>query len=172
MKIKRTALVLTSLLLLAPVNLIHAAMTGQQTKLMIETRILDFDPVAGMKSTQTIQVDFVKQTVISSYVTGNTYGIPSTRDSFVVEQIKFSPDQNQVNFKVIGATASGVQIMPNIDYQFNFTLSSDNQLSINGCHDAYPAYKVILNGKSEYEFKHERKDLIKLFGECDIKVQQ
>lgn len=160
---------------LALAVLIFAAdpvVAADQTALVIETAILSPDPFSGMKSRHTIKIDFQNKTLVDEYKTGTTdfYGVSldSVRDRFKVTSQNFTPD-GKVEFKVVGETASGVGVVPSIDY--SFVVKADRQsATIKGCHDGYPAYTVTYDTKAIYAFNHKPKDLIKLFGSCDIKL--
>lgn len=138
----------------------------------IVTHILAGDPQAGMKSTQTVVVDFDKKKVTQTFSTGVTnvgFDIGSVRDNFVVENEDFSA-VGRVGFTVRGQTASGVMFMPNINYEFHVALTPAGKGALEGCHDGYPAYSIDVDGKKVYDFAHKKIDLIKLFGACDVLV--
>lgn len=141
------------------------------TTFVIKTEILSFDPQPGMKSTQTIDVDFSSKSVKSSYVTGTTkigsWELKSVRDAFTIKNIVFS-DQS-VTFKTFGQTASGVGFMPNIDYEMAFKVNADGSGTVEGAHDGYPAYSIKKGTEVIYQYKHKSKDLQKLFGSKDTK---
>ena len=146
---------------------------AQEKSVVIETRILSPDPFSGMKSKQTVKIDFQNQTVEDDFRTGTTevFGIilESVRDNFKVQNVVFSGDE--VSFSVKGTTASGVRISPDIDYKFSFKVhKEDGVVSISGCHDAYPAYSIFTDNAVIYEFKHKSIDLLSLFGTCDVKL--
>lgn len=151
--------------------------------LEIETRILDFDPQAGMKSRQTITV-MERDRVESSYVTGKTsvgpVDVGSVRNRFEVKDVRVGSDRASPTLQLtaIGQTASAVTILPNINYRFSF-LFSERGLRVTGCHDGYPAYRVTVRTTrpgsgtvTVYKFTHKRIDLVKLFGTCDVKVAE
>jgi len=139
---------------------------------LLETRILDFDPQSGVKSQHFFFVDFDKQTVNTSYETGSTdfFGVSlgSVRDNFAASSVSFSEDE--VSFVLSGSTASGVGVIPNIDYRFDIILSRMGQVRISGCHDGYPAYLIQFNGSNIYNYEHRPKDVYKLFGNCDVTI--
>ncbi|WP_417604788.1 DUF3238 domain-containing protein [Primorskyibacter flagellatus] len=139
---------------------------------LVETRILDFDPQSGVKSQHFFFVDFKSETVSTSYETGSTdfFGVnlDSVRDNFVASSISFSEDA--VTFVLSGSTASGVGIIPNIDYKFDIIISRSGQIRISGCHDGYPAYLVQFNGSDIHSYDHKPKKIYKLFGNCDVAV--
>ena len=153
-----------------------AANAQSQQEGLVETRILEFDPQSGMKSQHFYYVDFSTNEVTSSFVTGTTkidlgvieFEVSSIRNNFKVSSAIFSNDV--VTFTLEGTTASGVAIMPNIDYRFKFTVSKGGDVSVQGCHDDYPAYLIQHQGRNLYRFDHKSMDLIKLFGTCDQKV--
>lgn len=144
---------------------------------LVETRILDFDPQAGVKSQHFYYVDFVNQTVEASFATGTTkinlgvieFEVSSIRDNFRVSSVSFK--DGTASFILEGTTASGVAIMPDIDYRLEFEVSESGSVSVRGCHDAYPAYLIQHQANNLYSFRHERLDLIKLFGTCDQEVK-
>lgn len=150
-----------------------ASAFGAPVLVEVVTQILPNDPQAGMKSTQTLQVDFDKKTVTQSFKTGvTTIGpveLTSVRDKFVVQDVTFEGTK-RVSFKVAGQTASGVLFMPNINYQFTFAVTPTGTGAIAGCHDAYPAYDIKVGGKAIYAFKHQPTNLIGLLGDCGTKV--
>ncbi len=143
---------------------------------LVETRILDFDPQAGMKSQHFYFVDFSKQEVTSFFETGTTkidlgvieFDVSSIRDNFRVSSVSFN--DSVASFTLEGTTASGVAVMPDIDYRLDYTITESGKVSIQGCHDAYPAYLVQHQGQNVYSHSHESMDLIKLFGTCDKAV--
>lgn len=141
--------------------------------LVIETAIIAPDPQAGMKSRQTITIDFGNRTVAQKFETGTTdfFGVSlsSARDRFIFKDVVF-PRPGVTTFKVEGETASGVRVMPNINYEFAVEARSNGTVSVKGCHDGYPAYTVRYGGREIYSFRHQPRNLIELFGTCDIEV--
>jgi hypothetical protein len=138
-------------------------------ELEVETRIRPPDPVSGMKSLQVVKVNFDKRKVTQTYKTGDTYGIPSARDKFHVASVDF--EESTASFVVTGRTASGVQVMPDIDYRFEFEVDSNGSVRITrGCHDGYPSYVVRTRGHNLYRFDHKSIRLYKLVGDCDVDV--
>ncbi|UCI23972.1 hypothetical protein [Mesorhizobium sp. B2-8-5] len=147
---------------------------AETVSLTIETRIkektLSFE--AGIKSTQTVVVDFSMGSVSSSFTTGVTSigvsELKSIRDAFSVDNVAIS--KTAAGFDAVGQTASGVGFMPNIDYKFAITVDvSSREVVFSGCHDGYPSYKIFVNGNVVYDFDQEL--LVALFGSCDTKVQ-
>jgi len=138
--------------------------------IVIRTEILSFDPQAGMKSEQNIQVDFSRSTVRTSFVTGKTAVGPlrlnSIRDSFKVSRVVFSP--SGVNFAVQGQTATGVTILPAINYEMAFELNASGQGNVSGKHDGYPAYFVRVLGRPVYSYAHKPMQLWRLAPPLDI----
>ncbi|MEP1613450.1 MAG: DUF3238 domain-containing protein [Roseobacter sp.] len=143
---------------------------------LVETRILAKDPQSGVKSQHFYYVDFGNETVSASFATGTTkidlgivvFDVSSVRDNFLISNVKF--DGDRVSFTLVGTTASGVVVMPDIDYKFDFTIMRSGEISVRGCHDAYPAYLIQHNGTDVYRFEHESVNIIKLFGTCDESV--
>lgn len=166
---------ITALLLVGTITVSPSA-EAREHIIEIVTRIDPGDPVAGMKSTHRIGVDVYKRKLRRLQVkTGNTYGIPSTRNKFTERAIRWDgcsrgdTPMKCVKLQITGRTGSGVQVIPNIDYDFTIFLSHDGLSAIHGCHDGYPTYLVTVNGQTLYHFRHKPIRLFKLFGNCDIK---
>lgn len=140
--------------------------------IVIETRILAPDPQAGMKSRQKVTIDVATCTATNAFETGTTdfFGarIGSMRNRFVVQGVKSTG--GAISLRVSGETASGVGVVPNINYEFEITLRQ--AISVTGCHDGYPAYTIKVDDKIVYSFDHKPRDMLSLFGSCDIKVEQ
>lgn len=147
---------------------------GQIIDVEIETRILPPDRQAGLKSTQSIEVNFDAKTIDCNSETGTTnfciagvgFEFDSVRDNFRLSNISF--EDGVARFTATGETASGVRVLPNINYHFEFTIARDGQASIAGCHDGYPAYTVLVGGTPRYTYSHPQGELGRLLGECDI----
>ena len=142
-------------------------------EVVITTAILDPDPQAGMKSTQRIFVDFERRVVTDAYETGTTefFGVvlASVRNRFRIENVSFSGDE--VRFRAVGETASGVRVLPNINYRFDIRMNRDaTEGDVTGCHDGYPSYEVRFGRIMIYWFKHRPIRLLNLFGDCDQSV--
>jgi hypothetical protein len=156
------------------------ASLAEVAKVVFETRILSFDPFPGMKSTHTVILNQTDNKIIfsDSYETGTTdfFGVKlsSIRNNFKISNTSYNLDQDQAGFKVTGETASGVGVVPNINYSFDVQIK-DERIHLKGCHDGYPAYTVtlIVPGESPvtvYDFKHKPMRVINLFGNCDTAV--
>ncbi|PBB20395.1 hypothetical protein CK219_10505 [Mesorhizobium sp. WSM4313] len=146
---------------------------SETVTVVIETRIkektLSFE--AGMKSTQTLKLNFDAQKLTSDFSTGVTNiavtDLKSVRDKFVVEGVNFT--KTAANFIAKGQTASGVLFMPDIDYKFSITVDiAAREVVLSGCHDGYPSYKVLVNNSQVYDFDQEF--LGALLGTCDTDV--
>ena len=144
----------------------------------IETRILEFDPQSGMKSNHKVFADLNDGTTMDFKLeTGVTnvagFDIGSIRDKFKVKTISKIKKQ-KLKFVMTGQTASPVVLIPDIDYKFEIEITKD-KYSISGCHNAYPAYSIEIDGKAVYSYKHKSKSLPEviaaLAGDCDIIVQ-
>lgn len=140
--------------------------------MVIVTEIRAPDPQAGMKSTHRVRIDFERRTITEDYTTGTTdfFGVslPSIRNNFRVSNTQFGT--NQVRFRVTGETASGVGVVPNINYRFDVQLNRSGQSTITGCHDGYPAYEIRYRHVMLYWFKHKPINVLNLFGTCDVAV--
>lgn len=136
---------------------------------VIETEILPIDPVSGMKSRQIVTIDVPAKKAVQEWKTGTTYGIPSTRDKFELTAVQFSG--TNASFHVTGETASGVRVVPNINYDFTIQVGSNGSAKLlSGCHDGYPAYKITIDGRELYRFEHESIRLNRLYGECSVEA--
>ena len=159
------------MLAVSTAGLISAAPAPQTQTLVIETRIVG-DPQAGMKSRQTVTVDFDNRTATSIFETGVTNigvgNVASIRDRFTVETA--SIDGQRAELLIRGRTASGVVVMPNIDYAFTVEIRRNGSGRLSGCHDGYPGYEVRQSGRVIYSFIHEPTRIDRLFGDCDISV--
>lgn len=123
----------------------------------------------GQKSMQKLTIDFDSKTVKNDYHTGKTsifcVELGSIRDSFKLERVRFS--SNKAYFSVSGQTASAVQVMPNINYQFTFEVSA-SEVTFSGSHDGYPSYNIAVNSNSVYDAVQ---GLIgELLGDSDVTV--
>lgn len=125
----------------------------------------------GQKSLQRITVDFKQRTVSDQFFTGMTkilgLELGSIRNSFKVIRPRFT-DAGTAFFSVSGQTASGVVFMPNINYEFDFEVSS-SEVKFSGNHDGYPSYNLAVNGATAYDYLQG--DLGQLVGKSDITVQ-
>ena len=108
-------------------------------------------------------------TIAASYRTGVTHmlgvNISSARDSFRIVAPRFPG--NEAHFLASGETASGVRVMPNINYDFNFQVTP-TEVRIGGSHDGYPSYHVAVNGRSAYDYIQG--NITQLLGSSDITV--
>ncbi len=141
---------------------------------VVETEILKTDPSPGLKTQQTVQVDFARKMVSQDFKTGKTdLGITqleSIRNDFKIDDVTFAG--GRATFTLSGQAASGVGFLPDIDYRFNVTLWPDGHSIIRGCHDGYPAYRIKVAGRQEYFFPHGEFELSKLLGTCDIRLPE
>jgi hypothetical protein len=141
----------------------------------IQTTIPKDDKFPGMKSRQTIAIDYEKKSVTCGYVSGVTdigiFEIPAARSSFSVSNIYFI-GSDKVLFTAVGETASGVRVLPNINYRFKLIISKDGDAKVDGGHDAYPAYTVTVGGVQKYHFEPEPGNLGGLWGDSETKVKK
>ncbi|TIX83185.1 MAG: hypothetical protein E5V24_19710 [Mesorhizobium sp.] len=142
-------------------------------ELVIKTEIREKTAAfqVGVKSIQTIAIDFDAQTVSSVVTTGKTdigiTDLKSVRDSFSVANASFAGQT--VRFKATGQTASGVRFMPNINYALTLEVDLNARTAkVSGCHDGYPSYEVSVSGSQVYSFEQEY--LLALFGGCDTQA--
>ena len=136
----------------------------------IRTEILPFDPQAGMKSEQSLRVDFARRKVTSTFRTGVTsigsVSLSAVRNNFKVLSVAFSG--TTASFRAVGQTASGVGFMPDIDYDMTFEVNSSGSGNVRGSHDGYPAYFVRKDGRLVHHFRHRSAQLHRLFGSRDV----
>lgn len=124
----------------------------------IETAIRQdhsWTPQVGQKSLQKITVDLENKKISQEFSTGKTYigkySLESVRNDFKVISSQFQSD-GAVVFSISGQTATGIGVMPNINYQFRFSISSKIG-HLTGKHDGYPSYNIAVNGKTVYDYK-------------------
>ena len=124
----------------------------------------------GRKSLQRLIVDFQRRTVAQEFLTGTTkiacLELGSIRDNFALIKPRFN-EAGKAYFSVSGETASAVGVMPNINYSFDFEVSS-TEVQVSGSHDGYPSYNVAVNGNSVYDYVQGY--LWQLAGDADIQV--
>lgn len=160
--------------------------SAQNLTISIETRILDFDPQAGMKSTHKIQVNIDKTSksvrIKDYFETGTTsvfgYSLSSVRNNFLVQDLNYHFGNDvEISFSTKGQTGSGVRLTPNINYNFAIRIVQSlngAHVYVDGCHDGYPAYIVRFDDGYRsgvaYQFSHKSMRLLNLFGDCDTKA--
>ena len=156
--------------------LAHSRSAAQHV-LTIETRIDPSDPQAGMKSKHRISLNLRSKTIRQHFETGTTKIFEKTlysiRDNFKNKVVKWyrTADHRAVRLSVSGHTASGVRVLPGIDYKFTVTIVDTGQVAIDGCHDGYPSYLIKIGGTTVYHHRHKPTRLYKLFGKCDVNVR-
>lgn len=137
---------------------------------LIRTEILPFDPQAGMKSEQTLEIDFSTRAVRSTFRTGNTHLGPiklgAVRSKFSVTGVVFSAAS--VRFTAIGTTATGVLVLPNIDYSMRFEVTPAGTGWVDGTHDGYPAYTIAKGSSVIYSYRHRPMQIWRLAGNADV----
>lgn len=149
----------------------------RNVEVVVETRIERPDPQVGMKSRQEIRVDFGGKRVSQSFRTGSTvifgHSMSSVRDNFTVDTEEWfhTAGHDVVKLLVKGHTASGVRVMPGIDYELTVYVANDGEIAVDGCHDGYPSYLIKVGDRVMYKHKHKRLRLYKLFGSCDTSVR-
>jgi len=138
----------------------------------IETAIRNvswYTQQVGQKSLQRITIDFDAKTVKDQVFTGTTkilfLELQSIRDKFKVDRIRFVGDK--AFFNATGQTASGVGVMPDIDYTFDIEVSK-GIIKYSGAHDGYPSYNISVDGVSVYDCIQGW--IGQLFGSSDVTV--
>ena len=155
----------------------HTASRSQIT-ITIESRIDPPDPQSGMKSHHQIKVNFRTKTIHQKFTTGTTkiFGktLSSIRDKFRFRVIKWyiGAGHQIVKLHISGHTTSGVRVLPGIDYELTMYLANAGEVAIDGCHDGYPSYSIVIGSRNVYRHKHKAKRLYKLFGKCDTKMKK
>jgi hypothetical protein len=129
-------------------------------------------PQVGQKSLHRIIVDFSRRKISHQFLTGNTsvlmLKLDSVRNNFQLVRVRFS-ENGKAFFSVSGETASGVRVLPNINYQFDFE-AEGNEVEFSGSHDGYPSYNIAVNGVSAYDYV--QKNIWRLAGDSDIVIQR
>ena len=127
----------------------------------------------GQKSLQTITIDFNSQKITTKPPTiGKTkigpISLNGARNDFRLISPHFVTPAYAA-FSAKGQTASGVRIVPDIDYKFNIQISlSPRLIVIAGSHDGYPSYNIAVNGKSVYDYVQGH--LGQLLGDSDVTI--
>jgi len=167
---------LATVLLFGP--LIFGPAQAQVFTIEIITEIRDISRFAfqvGEKSRQKIVMDFSKVSTQSVFDTGKTsilgFDFDSIRNDFKISGQNFSGDRGTVTAK--GQTASRVTVFPDIDYQFTFIINkAQMKIWISGCHNEYPSYTIVVNGKKQYDRLQTGTAFVGLIGKCDIVVNK
>ncbi|MFJ2549922.1 hypothetical protein ACIOVF_26130 [Pseudomonas sp. NPDC087612] len=149
-------------------------------KIEVVTAIRDVGGAAqvGEKSRHVLTLDCENRTFsAASPTTGKTtiYGwsLDSTRNAFTATLDDASGDVFAISTS--GQTASGVRFMPDIDYRFRLTIDAQRkQIRIQGAHDGFPSYTLLLNGKAIYDYQQSPflQSVPKLFGTGDVTVEK
>lgn len=135
---------------------------------LIETYIEGSDPFKGKKTSQ--KIFWVKEK--SDNWAGTTdLTIWKGKKISLQGSGEYSFKRDNNGLRVTGEAISGLGIGPRINYTFLF-VGKQKKARVMGCHDGYPSYKIWFNGKLIYYHKHKPTNLIKLFGNCDIKVDR
>ena len=166
-----------ALLALMAASLICSCPASADTiKVEIVTEIRDKPGATqvGEKSRQTLTIDTAAKTVASEWKTGKTVvagqEITSVRNKFEAQLARANAPFT-IAVKATGSTASGVGILPNIDY--SLTLSFDtakHTIGVVGSHDGYPSYTILVGTKKVYD--HEQGNLSELVGDGDVTVDK
>lgn len=128
------------------------------------------DAQAGEKLRQVLQVDSKNKIVTAKVMTGTTELLGATLTSArngTTSSANFSG--NVVTITAIGQTASGVYIVPDIDYKLEIKIDLIQRKGIvSGCHDGYPSYTIRVGSTVVYDFKQT--SITALAGSCDTNV--
>jgi hypothetical protein len=169
-----------SLLLIETAIRRQSGLTAQVGRKSLHTITVDFDfdprvPFIPSQERASRVIEGFRRAqgpITQKYVTGKTnigpVSLGSLRDDFRLISPRVQP-RVSASFSVIGQTASGVAIMPNINYQLDFVISlSPKLVKIKGSHDGYPSYNVSVNGRTVYDYVQGH--LGELFGKSDVAV--
>lgn len=127
----------------------------------------------GEKSRQRVEMNVTNGDVKTSFDTGKTsivgFDVASIRNDFKVSGVSLAG--GILSLTATGQTASRVGILPDIDYTFAFKLNkSKRELWVSGCHNEFPSYRILVDGKTLYDREQTGTALIGLLGKCDIVV--
>jgi hypothetical protein len=150
--------------------------SAQQYVIEIVTAIRNVSPLSfevGEKSRQKITINYANSSMKTEFTTGTTsvaaIDLSSVRNDFHISGQSFTG--NIASVMATGETASGVRIMPNINYTFTIKINkAQSKVWLSGCHNEFPSYTVIVNGKQVYDRTQTGTAVIGLLGTCDIVV--
>jgi len=119
---------------------------------------------SGEKSRQIVRFDSRSATAPSTVKLGSTYGIPATRNQFESEVL--SSNSPRFSLWIKGQTASGVQLIPDIDYHFRVDIDlASKTLRVTGSIDAYPSYSMLVDGVNVFD--NQQQSIVDLLGDAD-----
>ena len=101
------------------------------------------------------------------------FNLNPVRNNFHSELYDVDGDKFGLSF--LGQTASGVRIMPDIDYRFTIVLDArKRRIHIQGTHDGFPSYSILVDGKSIYDFEQNLfvESVTDLAGTGDVTVER
>ncbi|BEV12062.1 hypothetical protein ATDW_25580 [Asticcacaulis sp. DW145] len=84
-------------------------------------------------------------------------------------------DPDVFTISALGQTATGVRVLPDIDYRLRITIHArKRQVRITGAHDGFPSYSVLVNGKAVYDFEQNLfiESYTDLLGTSDVVVDK
>jgi hypothetical protein len=155
---------------------VPADASAQQYVVEIVTAIRNVSPLSfevGEKSRQKITINYADSSMKTEFTTGITsvvgIDLSSVRNDFHISAQSFAG--NIASVTATGETASGVRIMPNINYTFTLKVNkAQSKAWLSGCHNEFPSYTVMVNGKQVYDRTQTGTAVIGLLGTCDIVV--
>jgi hypothetical protein len=150
--------------------------SAQQYLVEIVTAIRNVSPLSfevGEKSRQKITINYADSSMKTQFTTGTTsvvgIDLSSVRNDFHISGQGFAG--NVASVTATGETASGARIMPNINYTFTLKINkAQSKAWLSGCHNEFPSYTVMVNGKQVYDRTQTGTAVIGLLGTCDIVV--
>lgn len=112
----------------------------------------------GEKSRQILILDCAKRTLNKPAPTTGKTWVPVFGNRNAV-RTRFEASLDDVHDNVFllsafGQTASGVYIMPDIDYRLRLAVDPvRRRIHLTGAHDGFPTYSVLVDGRTVYEFE-------------------
>ncbi|MET4726698.1 hypothetical protein ABIE09_000469 [Lysobacter enzymogenes] len=132
--------------------------TGEKSR-----HVLTLNPAAGL----------VTERVLLGATDLLLFQLEAIRSKFAATSA-YENDQ-RYRIRARGSTASGVGLMPSIDYDLVFVLDlARRSIEIDGTHDGFPSYSVLVNGRKVYDFEqgHMAKSWALLYGSGDVTVRK
>ena len=149
-------------------------------KIEVVTEIRDVGGAfeVGEKSRQAMLLDCDKKLLTQfPMVMGSTKIGPITlkpvRNKFKSDL--YDSENDIFSLFILGQTASGVMVMPDIDYQLRLSIDPrKRRVRILGSHDGFPSYSVLIDGKAVYDYEQNLfiEAPAELMGSSDITVDR
>ena len=132
----------------------------------------------GEKSRQTVLLDCEKRILTSlPVVLGDTKiagrSLKPVRSKFSADMFDTAGDR--FGILALGQTASGVMVMPDIDYRFQMSVDPRRRrIRLSGAHDGFPSYSILVDGKNVYDFEQNLfvESFTDLMGTSDVTIDR